>query len=444
MSPTSPVAGAITFTGGAIYSDPESENGNVNMTWYLNGVPAGSPAYFSGVASGSSVSANSYSGTFAEGNIISLCADASDGHYIVTQCAITTVRAAGTEPHTPSESCSISISGTGGNCPDSPLTLEFTRQGSSAGAFTLIVRKPDGTMQNIPIESSRPSYIIVPNATGSYFIGGTDNNGCSISGLSRSIGGITPVIYSPICSFTRNDSNSPIETTGELTTITIVNEKGIRQDGAINVSWTQSGRQYEISRQGNLFSFVPDSAGMHHVTITTPGCMARMDFTPHVCIGNVTNETVVIHEMEGKLYYIWMLPQYITPNATCSASYCRSSADCCEGYCQKGSCVVPELNRQEQAAIGLKQGCFGLFSCGTNDIFCTILCNLVWIILIAFSIAAAYLKKESRPLSALLLLAPLAVASISYPMLGLVLSMGEAFVAFNQRKTELRKKQAST
>jgi|GEM_PF-6476147 len=446
MSPAGPGAGTITFTGSANYSDPELENGTVNMTWYLNGLP-GNTTYFSDVTSGSSVSANPYSGTFSQGDIVSLCADVSDSHYIVTQCAIITVGAAGTTtPPTISggNACSISVSGTGGNCPNAPLTLEFTRQGTMAGAFTLIVRKPDGTMQSIPIESTRPSYIITPNATGSYFIGGATDNGCSVSGISKGVGGITPVVYSPICSFTKKDGNSPVETTGDLTAIYIVNEHGIKQDGTINVSWVQGGQRYEVSRQGTLFSFVPESAEAHHVTVVTPGCKAELDFTPHVCIGNVSNETVVIHEMEGKKYYIWMLPQYLAQNANCSMVSCKSSADCCEGYCQKGGCVVPDLSGLaatglNQASIGLKQGCAGLFACGTNDIFCTIICNLIWVILIAASAIAAYFRKASTQLAALLLLAPFIVAFVSYPMLGLILSVIEALAAFYQTQIELRK-----
>lgn len=445
--PAGPVAGPITFTGGATYSDPELENGTVNMTWYLNGLPVGNTTYFSDVMSGSTVPANPYSGTFSQGDTVSMCADVSDGHYVVTQCSFMLVGAAGTTPPTISgtNACSISISGTGGNCPSSQLSLQFTRQGSMAGAFTLIIRKPDGTMQSIPMESSRPSYIIVPNATGSYFIGGTADNGCSVSGISKNVGGITPVVYSPICSFTRDNSNSPIETTGDLTTIYIVNENGIKQDGTINVSWVQSGKRYEVTKEGTLFSFVPESTESHHVTVIASGCMADMDFTPNVCIGNVTNETVVVHEMEGKKYYIWMLPQYLAQNATCSVVSCRSSADCCEGYCQKGGCVVPALGGQSatglnQATIGLKEGCFGLFACGTDSILCTIVCNLVWVILIAASIIAAYFRKESTQLAALLLLAPFIVAFISYPILGLILSIIEALAAFYQTEIEFRKK----
>jgi hypothetical protein len=444
--PAGPAAGPITFTGGATYSDPELENGTVNMTWYLNGLPVGNTTYFSDVVSGSTVPANPYSGTFSQGDTVSMCADVSDGHYVVTQCAIMTVSAPGTTPTTPStSSCSISISSTGGNCPGSQLSLEFTRQGSLAGAFTLIIKKPDGSMQSIPIESSRPSYIIVPNATGSYFIGGATVNGCLVSGISKNVGGITPVVYSPICSFTREDSNSQVETTGDLTTIYIVNENGIRQGGTINVSWVQGGKRYEVSKQGALFSFVPESTESHHVSVIASGCMAGMDFTPNVCQGNVTNETVVIHEMEGKKYYIWMLPQYLMQNATCSMVSCRSSADCCEGYCQKGGCVVPAPGGQaatglNQATIGLKEGCFGLFACGINDILCTIICNLVWVILIAASIIAAYFRKGSTQLAALLLLAPFIVAFVSYPILGLILSIIEALAAFYQTEIELRKK----
>lgn len=430
LNPLTPLPGTITFTGNASYTDLELQNGTMNFTWYVGTTPVASGGYFTGIPSGSTVNANPYTGAFVGGETVLLCVDVRDGlNPPVSRCVSTDVLF-----NPPQQvGCSVRTEASGGNCANDPITFTFHRQGE-VGAFDLLVRKPDGTVERIYISSERPSYDYVPERAGSYYASASNLGGCSGGGVSVAVGSITPVVYLPVCSFTemqdgsRNASDQPIS-------ISIVNNHGVQQSGIINVSWTRGGREYSVRQDGRSLLLLPQSDGQHHVTVMTRGCKATMDFTPNVCIGpNITkNETIIVYTLENKTFYVWVRGEL--RNVTCSYGACTVTADCCEGYCLEGVCTIP--GRPEPYSIfPIKAGCYGIAGTCGSDVFCELLCTLIWPLVLAISGIAAYMRRKARYEAALLFMFPVLCSILIYPAFGLFMSFVALIVAFYRQETE--------
>lgn len=417
IRPLHPPPGTITFTGNATYSDLELADGTMNFTWYVGATPVASGGYFTSVSSGSVITALPYTGTFAGGETVLLCVVASDGTTApVSRCVSTRV----TSPHDHHEECSITVSASGGSCANAPLSLSFTREGDT-GAFQLFVLYPDGVAESIYIRSNQGDYQFVPNMSGNYYFAVTDSGSCDGSGTSVPVGEITPVVYLPICSFIempggfRNASDQPI-------VVSIMDNHGVEQEGTINISWTSGGRNQSVQQQGTRILFMPQSDGKHHASVIAGACTGSLDFTPNVCIGpNITkNETVVVYTLENKTFYVWLRTE--EAKGACSRTSCSMSADCCEGYCLAGACTIPQ--RSELTIFPIKAGCYGIIgACGAGDTFCEILCNLVWILIFAFSAAAAYTRRKVAKEALALFFIPIIFAMLIYPAVGLAISL---------------------
>ena len=120
---------------------------------------------------------------------------------------------------------------------------------------------------------------------------------------------------------------------------------------------------------------------------------------------------------------------------------CNQTSDCLEGYCTIGKvCVIPR-HGENVFGVSIKSGCTGLINCPIERVECIILCNIVWVLLLLLSVLACYFNKEHRnklvPITALV--APIIVAIISVPVIGLILSIAEIVIvyAMKQRTAEV-------
>jgi hypothetical protein len=113
------------------------------------------------------------------------------------------------------------------------------------------------------------------------------------------------------------------------------------------------------------------------------------------------------------------------PSDYVSVKGCNRTAQCYEGYCLEGKCVIP-TSSTKMFSFGVKNGCAGLFT-GNLGGFDIVVCNAVWIILIALSLGAAYISRESRNklVPFVVFLIPVGVGGMTYPFLGAVFAIGE-------------------
>lgn len=119
---------------------------------------------------------------------------------------------------------------------------------------------------------------------------------------------------------------------------------------------------------------------------------------------------------------------------------CEKTADCIEGYCENGVCVLP-MREKFSGLLWLKSGCSGLFTCPMNDIFCIIVCNMIWLILIVFSILAGYGAKvyKNKIIPFVYLTLPVIIGIFSVPAAGVVVAFLE-LISLHYEKIEDAKK----
>lgn len=435
LQPLSPAPGTITFESNATYYDLEMQAGTVNFTWYVGAVMAQVGGFYPVVAPGSTVTALPFLYSASGGQTVMACVDVSDGtNPPISRCTSTNVLSAAQLGGQPLSS--LDIAATGGRCALSPIRLTFTRTGTAAqSSFNLLVRHPDGSIETIFMEATRQDYLYVPEQGGSYYF--TANlPGCTISGTEVRVGSITPVLHVPVCSFEENAVDHTIASTGNPVTVYIVDNSGVAQRGTINVSWYDGNRMQSTSQTGASLTFVPSRQALHRINVATEECTANIEFTPNTCLGNQTNETVIKYEMENKTFYLWLLPAYMNATRTCSPLFCNMTADCCQGYCLEGKCVIPAA--PQEPWIRLRSGCYGILEC--TDRTCEFLCNLMWMAVIAMPAYAAYLRRKYRQEAALLFLLPLAVALILFPVPGIVAAVAALAYAIYRCKGEEEKK----
>ncbi|MDD5340380.1 MAG: hypothetical protein PHV13_03960 [Candidatus ainarchaeum sp.] len=433
LSPLSPFPGTITFNSDATYHDTEMQTGSVNLTWYVGATMVQPGGFYPAVAPGGTVPAISFTAPLSSGQTVRICADVSDGiNPPVVACRSTVVQT----PGGPSKGL-ITIAAPDSPCPNSPMELTFTRSGSSAGAFTLFIRQPNSSIETIRIEATRESYTYVPTQSGEYYFGAIEAGNNDVVDDTARVGEIFPIIRMPACSFMEDPRDRSLSPTGDPVTVYIVDNTGVAQDGQINITWNANGLPQSTSQSGGSFSFVPRSQGSYHIEIQTASCTAATDFNPNVCLGNQTINETIQYTMGNQTFYIWRMPPYMGAGKGCSPVSCNVTADCCEGYCFNKKCVIPPA-APEQPWLTLKTGCYGLAQC-TDPAICWFVCNLVWVLLVAVSGYAAYIRRKVREESVMLFLIPLFVAVVFIPLAGLVAAFGALGAAFYLKRMEAKK-----
>ncbi len=436
LGPLSPSPGTITFNSDATYHDLEMQTGTVNFTWYVGGVMIQPGGFYPAVAPDGTVTAISFTAPFSGGETVRVCADVSDGiNPPIVACRSTVVATVGG----PSKGL-ITISAADSPCPNSPIELTFTRSGSNAGAFTLFIRQPSSTVETIRIEATRDSYSYLPTQTGEYYFGAIDAGYNDVVDDTASVGEIIPIIRMPACSFMEDQRDMSLSPTGDPVTVYIVDNNGVAQDGQINITWDANGLPQSTSQRGGTLSFVPRSQGFYHIDVRTAACVAALDFTPNVCLGNLSINETIQYTMRNQTFYIWRLPVYLNVTKTCSPVSCEMTADCCEGYCFNKECVIPPA-APEQPWTRLKSGCYGIGEC-TDPAICWFICNLVWVLIVAISAYAAYVRRKVREESVMLFMLPLFVAVVFIPLAGLVAAFGALGTAFYLKRMNAGKKSA--
>ena len=440
LAPLHPNPGTFAFNSNATYHDLEMETGTVNFTWYVDGNFSQPGGYYPAVASGGTVPAIPFAGTFSGGQTVMVCADVSDGiNPPLSLCNSTSVASPSTPPG-PSGG-RIVITATGGACAYSPITLDFTRTGN-AGSFNLVVRHPDGSTESIFIEALRDSYIYTPATSGSYYFDGSNSGGFDVVGATVNVGEIIPILHVPACSFNEDPQDHTLSPTGQPVSVYIVDNSGVAREGSINVTWTENGVAQSASGQGGSFSFTPTSRGAYHISVETPGCKAAAEFNPNSCLGNQTLNQTVQYTVGNKTFYIWQMPQYISAEGKgCNRYVCNMTADCCEGYCLNRVCVIPPA-APEQPWLTLKGGCYGLGQC-TDPVVCWLICNFVWVLTLVVSAAAAYVRRAAREEAVMLFLLPVFIAVVLVPFAGALaafIALGTAF--YLKQRAQQRKKAA--
>lgn len=421
IAPTSPTAGVVTFDSNATYHDVEMQPGTVNLTWYVGGTMAQPGGFYPAVASGATVTALPFTHDSRGGETMMICADVSDGiNPPVSSCTSAHIPSTA-QPSQPSGS--LGITTLGGKCAYSPITISFSRTGTPAqGAFTLLVRHPDGTVESISVDANRNSFTYTPQSSGSYYFSAAVPNS-DVTGTEVSVGRIIPVLHLPVCSFQENAVDHTISPTNQPVSVYVIDNNGVSQRGDINVTWNDGGQTQSASQSGSSLSFVPSARVQHHVTISVDECMGSIDFTPNTCLGNQTQNQTVQYQVENKTFYLWVIPTYLTPAKTCSQVSCNMTADCCAGYCFNKACVIPAA-APEQPLVSIKAGCYGLGEC-TDPVLCWFVCNFVWVMVLAVSAAAAYVRRMARGEAVMLFMLPLFVAVVLVPFAGVV----AAFIA---------------
>ena len=407
----------------------------MNFTWYVGATLAQPGGFYPTVASGSTVTALPFTFTTHGGETITVCADVSDGtNPPVSSCASTYVPAAN-EPSHPSGN--LGLTAQGGACAYAPITITFSRSGTPAqGSFTLLVRHPDGTMESIPIDANRNSYTYNPQTSGSYYFGAGISNS-DVAGTQVSVGGIIPVLNLPICSFQEDAVDHTISSTNQPTVVYVVDNNGVSRQGDINITWNDGNQTQSVSQSGSSLSFVPTAPVPHHITISVDQCVGSIDFTPNTCLGNQTKNNTIQYQVGNKTFYLWVIPTYLSPARTCSRASCNMTADCCEGYCFSGTCTIP-APAPSAPLLSIKAGCYGLGEC-TDPTICWIICNFIWVLTLAVSAAAAYVRRMIRGEAAILFMIPLFVAVVLAPFAGLVMAfiaLGAAFYMNRREKAE--------
>ena len=105
---------------------------------------------------------------------------------------------------------------------------------------------------------------------------------------------------------------------------------------------------------------------------------------------------------------------------------CDITADCKEGYCNNGKCIIP-IKEELSQLLWLKSGCSGLFVCPENDLVCFIICNLIWFILIMMASLAGYASKQTKNklIPFVYFLIPILIGIISVPFAGILVGIIE-------------------
>ncbi|VVC04383.1 Uncharacterised protein [Candidatus Burarchaeum australiense] len=115
---------------------------------------------------------------------------------------------------------------------------------------------------------------------------------------------------------------------------------------------------------------------------------------------------------------------------------CNTTSDCSEGYCLNGGCILP-TSRGELIGFGIKSGCAGIAE-ETGALGSFAVCDIMWILVFVFSIAAAYSsyrRGNDRLITAAFFFLPFFLALILFPFLGLLTALVElAVIAERKRK----------
>ena len=116
-------------------------------------------------------------------------------------------------------------------------------------------------------------------------------------------------------------------------------------------------------------------------------------------------------------------------------SSCTITADCAEGYCVEGTCILPTI-RSELFEFGLKSGCAGLLGeADTPPSF--ILCSTIWLLVVLLSITSAYTSQKKRYgklVTAGVLLFPSVIALLLLPFIGALAAMVELIILLRRRE----------
>ena len=123
----------------------------------------------------------------------------------------------------------------------------------------------------------------------------------------------------------------------------------------------------------------------------------------------------------------------------CSNSVCNRTGICCQGYCDNDVCVFPPGNKH---ILGLypKAGCEGL-PVEPIGIFGIIICDLMWLYVIVLSIIAGYYsrKEKNKAVPVTSVAAPILVALIMYPFIGVFTAIAELVILFYREKKRSEK-----
>lgn len=98
---------------------------------------------------------------------------------------------------------------------------------------------------------------------------------------------------------------------------------------------------------------------------------------------------------------------------------CNTTADCVSGYCVDNTCILP-LKGSSGSSFGFKSGCEGWLECSGG--LCTVVCNLVWLILISVSLYSGYSTRsyENKVIPVVLTILPFLIGLLSYPIVGVL------------------------
>jgi hypothetical protein len=130
-------------------------------------------------------------------------------------------------------------------------------------------------------------------------------------------------------------------------------------------------------------------------------------------------------------------------NGTCSlpevsnfvkGGACNATRDCGEGFCTNRTCITP-LASVAVFEFGAKPPCSPIVEC-TPGSFCLMACDLLWLVLIALSLAAGYVSRmeKNKLTPAVLFVLPFLLGLFIYPVVGILVASVEIVIFFSKKK----------